>query len=106
MASQAISRARWSGEHRFYTGMMLAILVTVFVGFARSFFLRPLFPTWPSPPEKIFYVHGALFTAWIVLLVAQALAGRPLAARTCIAGSVSGAPCWPSSWWWSESSGR
>ena len=30
-------------------------------------------------PEKIFYVHGALFTAWIVLLVAQALlvaAGR------------------------------
>ena len=30
-------------------------------------FLRPLFPAWPSPPEKIFYVHGALFTAWIVL---------------------------------------
>jgi hypothetical protein len=59
--------------------MMLAILVTVLVGFARSFFLRPLFPAWPSPPEKIFYVHGALFTAWIVLLVAQALlvaAGR------------------------------
>jgi hypothetical protein len=79
MAAQVIPRARWSGEHRFYTGMMLAILVTVFVGFARSFFLRPLFPTWPSPPEPIFYVHGALFTAWIVLLVAQALlvaAGR------------------------------
>jgi hypothetical protein len=79
MAAQTIPRARLSGEHRFYTGMMLAILVTVFVGFARSFFLRPLFPAWPSPPEKIFYVHGALFTAWIVLLVAQALlvaAGR------------------------------
>lgn len=73
MASQAISRARWSGEHRFYTGIMVAILATVFVGFARSFFLRPLFPTWPSPPETIFYVHGALFTAWVVLLVAQAL---------------------------------
>jgi hypothetical protein len=72
MAAQVIPRARWSGEHRFYTGMMLAILVTVFVGFARSFFLRPLFPTWPSPPEPVFYVHGALFTGWIVLLVAQA----------------------------------
>ena len=72
MASLAIPRARWSAEHRFYTGMMLAMLVTVFVGFARSFFLRPLFPTWPSPPETIFYVHGALFTAWFVLLVAQA----------------------------------
>jgi hypothetical protein len=53
--------------------MTLAILVTVFVGFARSFFLRPLFPTWRSPHETIFYVHGVFFTAWFVLLVAQAL---------------------------------
>jgi hypothetical protein len=72
MATQAIPRARWSGERRFYTGMALAILATVFVGFARSFFLRPLFPAWPSPPETIFYVHGAAFAAWIVLLVGQA----------------------------------
>jgi hypothetical protein len=61
-----------TGERRFYTGMTLAMLVTVFVGFARSFFLRPLFPTWPSPHEGIFYVHGAFFTAWMVLLVVQA----------------------------------
>ncbi len=72
MATQAIGRARWSGEHRFYTGMTIAMLVTVYVGFARSFFLRPLFPAWPSPSETIFYVHGAAFTAWIVLLVVQA----------------------------------
>ncbi len=72
MAAQTIRRARWSGERRLYTGMALAMLVTVLVGFARSFFLRPLFPTWPAPPEKIFYVHGAFFTAWVVLLVAQA----------------------------------
>ncbi|MFI5184792.1 MAG: hypothetical protein ACHQNV_10350 [Vicinamibacteria bacterium] len=52
--------------------MTLAIFVSVFVGFARSFFLRPLFPTWPSPHETIFYVHGALFTAWFVLLIVQA----------------------------------
>ena len=47
------------------------MLATVLVGFARSFFLRPLFPEWHSPSETIFYVHGAAFTAWIVLLVAQ-----------------------------------
>jgi hypothetical protein len=79
MAVQTMLRDRRSGERRLYSGMSLAILVTVFVGFARSFFLRPLFPSWPSPPETIFYVHGAFFTAWIVLLAAQPMlvaAGR------------------------------
>lgn len=61
-----------SSERRFYTGISIAILATVLVGFARSFFLRPLFPDWPSPAERVFYVHGAVFTAWIVLLVTQA----------------------------------
>jgi hypothetical protein len=61
-----------SAERRFFTGMALAILATVIVGFSRSFFLRPLFPEWPSPSEMIFYVHGVVFTAWIALLVVQA----------------------------------
>jgi hypothetical protein len=63
---------RASAERRFFTGMALAILATIIVGFSRSFFLRPLFPEWPSPSEMIFYVHGVAFTAWIVLLVVQA----------------------------------
>ena len=63
---------RDAAERRFFTGIALAILATVIVGFSRSFFLRPLFPDWPSPSETIFYVHGGVFTAWIVLLVAQA----------------------------------
>ena len=58
-------------EHRFFTGMALAILVVAFVGFSRSFFLRPLFPDWPAPSEPIFYVHGAAFAAWIALFVVQ-----------------------------------
>ena len=72
MAIPAPLAARASAERRFFLAMALAILAVVFVGFARSFFLRPLFPDWPSPSESIFYVHGAAFTAWIVLLVAQA----------------------------------
>ena len=58
-------------ERRFYTGMAIAILLTVFVGFGRSFFLRPLFPGHPAPAESIFYVHGLVFTLWILLFVAQ-----------------------------------
>lgn len=72
MAATMVSPGRVSAERRFFTGIALAILATVIVGFARSFFLRPLFPEWPSPPETIFYVHGVVFTVWIVLLVAQA----------------------------------
>jgi hypothetical protein len=77
MATEMIAGDRNSAEHRFYTGMAVAILVAVGIGFSRSFFLRPLFPDWHSPAESIFYVHGTAFTAWIVLLLAQAsLVGR------------------------------
>jgi Na+/H+-dicarboxylate symporter len=62
---------RISPERRFYTGMAVAILAAVLLGFSRSFFLRPLFPDWPSPSETIFYVHGAVFSCWILLLVVQ-----------------------------------
>ena len=91
-AAPAIPRARWSSERRFYTGMAIAMLVTVYAGFARSFFLRPFFPDWPSPPETVFYVHGALFTAWILLLVAQtslvAVGRTDLHRRLGVAGAV------------------
>lgn len=72
MASTMVAVGHASSERRFFTGMALAILATVFVGFGRSFYLRPLFPDWPSPAEPIFYVHGAVFTGWIFLLVMQA----------------------------------
>ena len=71
MTALMVSPGRASAERRFFTGMALAILATVVVGFSRSFFLRPLFPERPSPSEMIFYVHGVVFTAWIVLLVVQ-----------------------------------
>lgn len=71
MATVISSPNRTLSERRFFMGMALAILLTVSVGFARSFFLRPLFPDWPSPAETIFYVHGVAFTAWIVLFIIQ-----------------------------------
>ena len=69
--STPINENRSASEHRFFLSMSLALLAAVLLGFARSFFLRPLFPQWPSPHENIFYFHGALFTAWILLLVLQ-----------------------------------
>jgi len=45
----------------------------VFVGFARSYYLKPACPEWPAPPEPIFLVHGLAFTAWVLLLPAQAM---------------------------------
>jgi len=71
MATFSLTGARWSPERVFYLSMTLAIALSVYVGFARSFFLRPLFPAWPSPAEPVFYLHGALFSAWCVLLVVQ-----------------------------------
>lgn len=72
MASTAGPRTQASSERRFYLGMALAIFATVAVGFSPTFFLRPLFLEVPAPAETIFYVHGAAFTAWIVIFVAQA----------------------------------
>lgn len=68
-----ISKDRSTAERRFYTGMAIAILLTVLIGFGRSFFLKPLFPGHPAPSEPIFYVHGIMFTLWILLFVAQVL---------------------------------
>jgi uncharacterized membrane protein YozB (DUF420 family) len=72
MNATTIVRTRASAERRFYGAITIAMLVTVFVGFSRSFFLRPLFPAWPSATEPVFYVHGVVFTAWFLLLIAQA----------------------------------
>jgi hypothetical protein len=73
MAAQIAGRVRWSAERRFYFCMALAMFAVVYLGFARSFFLRPLFPGHPSPTESIFYVHGAVFTAWLMVLITQPL---------------------------------
>ena len=58
-------------ERRFFTGMALAILAVVFVGFSRGFYLRMLFPDHPAPAEPFFAVHGIVYSAWIILLLAQ-----------------------------------
>ena len=61
-----ISRRR---ERLFYMGMGLAFVVTVFAGFAPTFYLRPYFQSEPLIP--LLRLHGFVFSLWLVLLVTQ-----------------------------------
>lgn len=56
-------------DHVFFTGMALVMLVTVFVGFARTYYLAGLIRA--PLPSRIIHIHGAVFSCWILLLVAQ-----------------------------------
>jgi len=54
---------------RFFVGMSCACLLIAFLGFARSFFLRPLFDS--GADMALEYVHGAVMTAWLVIFFIQ-----------------------------------
>ena len=56
-------------DRAFYGGMAVAAGVTVFVGFSRTYFLRPHFQAQPLP--LYLHIHGLVFTAWIAVFVAQ-----------------------------------
>ena len=58
-------------ERRFFGGFVLAMVLAVVAGFARSFYLKPLFPEFPRPPEPLFVAHGIVFSAWLLLLITQ-----------------------------------
>jgi len=62
-------------ERRFFLAYSIGLAAAVLLGFSRTFFFRAWFPEWADAhgaPESFFYVHGMLFSAWILLLVAQA----------------------------------
>ena len=73
MAGHAmVARVR---ERNFYLLMALTLAAITFIGFARTWFLRGLFPEMQPfvPSEAVFTLHGALATLWFVWLIAQVL---------------------------------
>ena len=70
-AGTAVARPGAVGprDRLFYTGMALAILLTVFVGFAPTYYLKGYFDGLPLTP--LVQVHGLVFTGWVVLYFAQ-----------------------------------
>ena len=66
--TSSVSR-HWAMHRAFFTGLSLLMVLAVFVGFSRSYYLKGLYGT--PALSSLFHVHGLLFTAWMVLLVLQ-----------------------------------
>ena len=63
-----------SRERRFYSRMAWALVALVFIGFAPSFYLKPLGLSYPRPNPTLIpnlMLHGTLFTAWVLIFLAQ-----------------------------------
>ena len=58
-------------DHRFFTGMALAITAGVFAGFTRTYYARSYFHS-PGIPLWV-HVHGVVFTGWILFYLLQNL---------------------------------
>lgn len=58
-------------EDIFFGLVTLLVVVTVFIGFARTYFLAGIF--FAKLPSWLVHLHGALFTSWIVLLTTQVI---------------------------------
>jgi len=78
------------GRRRFYVGIALAIAITVFAGFAPTYYLRAYYQT--TPLRGLLHLHGVVFTAWVLLFLVQSTlisAGRvALHRRLGVAGAV------------------
>jgi len=57
-------------DHLFFSAMALLMLATVFIGFARTYYLAGVFHA--PLPSRIIHVHGAVFSCWMLLLITQA----------------------------------
>ena len=83
-----------NAERRFYSGLALGMALIVLAGFSSSFYLPGIvvFPR-PTPTfTPLLYVHGVVFTLWMLLFIAQtqfiAAGNRALHMRAGIAGMV------------------
>jgi hypothetical protein len=56
-------------DHIFFPAVAWLMLITVFIGFAPTYYLAGVFHA--PLPSTIIPVHGAVFSCWILLLIAQ-----------------------------------
>ena len=74
MVSAALPGDAATRERRFYTRMAWFIAAIVFIGFAPSFYLKPLGLSFPRPNPQLvpnLMLHGVVFTAWVAVFLAQ-----------------------------------
>ncbi|HEX7157451.1 MAG TPA: hypothetical protein VF214_00445 [Edaphobacter sp.] len=56
-------------ERVFYSGMAILLCVCVYIGFAPTYFRAGLLRA--PLPGKVFHVHGAVFTLWMLVFLVQ-----------------------------------
>lgn len=69
MATEIVRRGNRGYENLFFSSMAALILVSVFIGFARTYYLAGLFRA--PLPNLMLHIHGAVFSTWILLLITQ-----------------------------------
>ena len=70
MATTVMARHKLRADDIFFPAMALLILGIVLTGFAKTYFLRGMILA--KLPNHLVHIHGAVFVAWIFLLVTQA----------------------------------
>lgn len=73
MATIASPAVRIRSDRLFYSMMGLAIAATTFWGFSASFYLSSWLTAPPTTPDwtPLLYLHGGVFSTWMVLMVTQ-----------------------------------
>jgi hypothetical protein len=56
-------------DHLFFSVVFALIFISVFIGFARTYFLAGVFRA--PLPATVIHVHGAVFSCWVLLLLVQ-----------------------------------
>lgn len=65
---------RKASERKFYSRMALFLVFLVLLGFAPSFYLKGLVPSYPRPNPTLppwVILHGTVFSVWMLLVVTQ-----------------------------------
>jgi hypothetical protein len=77
-AASQVSRpliATGTYDRRFYSSIAIAMALTVFAGFAPTYYLRTIFSrptiTGATTLSPLAHLHGAIFTAWVLLFIIQ-----------------------------------
>jgi hypothetical protein len=68
-ATGAIRHGTSRIDRLFFSGVAVVILATVFLGFARTYYLAGVFRA--PLPNLLVHIHGAVFSLWILLLILQ-----------------------------------
>lgn len=69
MAAPRPAAVRWRRDRIFFTALPILLAFVVFVGFAPTYYLKPVFGT--PALASLYHVHGFLFTCWMLLLIVQ-----------------------------------